>query len=219
MSGNFSIPKPCAKKWADFKGEGRARFCDSCQTYVHAIEQYSPGEWKQVEQDAPGRVCILLCGETLATPRSRRAILVGALLTAVAPLWAQSGRVRIHVTDATGAVVPLAQVSLLNADGKPTRTVGANDAGEVVWTDLPLGDAHFLVLVPGFNSLRLAVTFRNANEQTVEARLEVGTIGERVTVEPLVQPVRVAVPQTLNSPPVQAPISTPAKHRWWQIFR
>ena len=159
------------------EGEGRVRFCESCQTHVHAVEQYSSDEWEQVEQEATGRVCILLCGETTATPRSRRVVLIGALLTAVAPLWAQTGRVRIRVTDATGAGVPRAEVSLLDADDKPTRTVGANEAGEVIWTDLPLGDAHFVVIVPGFNSLRLAVTIRNANEQTVEARLEVAFIG------------------------------------------
>jgi len=219
MGGDFAILNPCAKKWADLAGEGRVRFCSGCQKHVHAVEQYSSSEWEQVEEEAAGRVCILLCGETLATPRSRRAILIGAMLTAVAPLWAQSGRVRIHVTDATGAVVPMAQVSILNADGKPSRTVRANDADEVVWTDLPLGDAYFLVLVPGFNSLRLAVTVRNADEQTVEARPEVGTIGERVTVEPIVQPVRVPPPQTLDSPSARAPVPKPAKRRWWQIFR
>jgi hypothetical protein len=197
MGGNFAVLNPCAKKWADLEGKGRVRFCDCCQTYVHAVEQYSPIEWKQVEQEATGRVCILLCGETLAAPRSRRAVLIGALLTAVAPLWGQTGRVRIRVTDPSEAAVPMAQVSLLHADDKPTRTVAANDSGEVLWTDLPSGDAHFLVIVPGFNSRKLTVTIRNGDEQTVEARLELGFIGTRVEVEPVqIQPPQALVPPT-----------------------
>jgi hypothetical protein len=215
VNQRFAILNPCSKRWVDLEGKGRVRFCESCQTHVHAVAEYSVGEWEQVEKKATGRVCILLCGETLAAPRSRRAVLIGALLTAVAPLWAQTGSVRIRVTDITGGGVPKAQVSLVDANEKPTRTAEANNIGEVVWTDLPLGDAHFLVSEPGFNSLRLVVTIRNANEQTVDARLAVGE--ERGLLE--VQPVRVPPPQTLDSPSLQAPISRPAKRKWWQIFR
>jgi Carboxypeptidase regulatory-like domain len=123
--------------------------------------------------------------------RIHRAILVGALLAAVARLWAQTGRVRIRVTDTTGAVVPMAQVSLLGADNQPMRTFSSNDAGETAWQDLPLGDSRFQVSMRGFNSQRLTVTVRDSNENTVEAKLEV-----------------VSLPGILR-----------AKRKWWQIFR
>ena len=43
-----------------------------------------------------------------------------------------AGRVRIRIEDATGAAVTEAQGSVLDRAGKPTRTVQANTAGEIV---------------------------------------------------------------------------------------
>lgn len=136
-------------------------------------------------------MCGFLGREALAAPRSRRAILLGALLAAVSPLWAQTGRVRIRVTDRTGTVIKTARVSLLGANGQPVRQLEADQVGEAVWTDLPLGDSHFTVTSPGFILLRLTVMIRNADEQIVDARLE-GFVGEIVPVK---------------------------RRRWWQIFR
>ena len=117
-------------------------------------------------------------------PRNRRAILVGALLTTVSPLFAQTGRVRIRVTDVTGAVVSGAEGSLLGADNKPKRTVRANDHGEIVWTDLPMGNCRFRVTMLGFRDRRLTVTLRNSDEVKIEAQLEVGALlGEVITVK------------------------------------
>ena len=127
-------------------------------------------------------------------PRSRRAILVGALLTAVSPLMAQSGRVRIRVTDSSGtAVVPRAAVSLLGEDDKPLRSLETDEMGETVFTDLPFGDSRLTVTCPGLKNLALTVTVRNSQEVRVDAKLEVGTmVGEVVAIKP--------------------------KRRWWHIF-
>ena len=110
----------------------------------------------------------------MAERRSRRAILVGALLTAVTPLWAQTGRVRIRVIDPLGSVVPMATVSLLGTFDQPIGTEVANDAGESVWTDLPLGFSRLRVIVPGFKSRLLTVTVTKGEEQLLDARLELG---------------------------------------------
>lgn len=198
--------------------------------HVHAVQNYSSGEWDQVQRESTGRVCILLCGETLAAPRSRRAILLGALLTAVAPLWAQSGRVRIRVTDPVGAVIPQAKVCLLGIDDQPIRTAFADDLGEILWADLPLGDSRFLVAVPGFKFRRLTVTVRDANETQMEAALEIGTIGDMVSIDPdqilahgggLLEPGQMPYAQTLDLPPEPAPTwpaPKPVKRKWWHIF-
>jgi len=55
---------------------------------------------------------------------------------------AQSGSVRICVIDLTGAVIPSAEASLLGGDGKPIRTAYANEAGEIEFADLPMGDSR-----------------------------------------------------------------------------
>ncbi len=107
---------------------------------------------------------------------------------------AQSGRVRIHVTDVYGAVVPGAEASLLGVDDQPTRTAYANEAEEIEFSELPMGDSRFSVRRPGFNNLRLTVTIRNADEMKVQAQLEVAYIvGEVVIPRP--------------------------KRHWWQMFR
>ncbi len=126
----------------------------------------------------------------------RRALLLGALLTAVAPLGAQTGRVRFRVKAPTGEAMPRAEVFLLGSHDKPIASVEANLAGEIVWTHLPWRDCHFLVSSPGYVSGRPTVIVRNSEEQLVEVTL--------------------AIPVERYYPPL--PVQ-PAKHRWWQIFR
>lgn len=116
-------------------------------------------------------------------PRSRRAVLVGARLTAISPLMAQTGRVRIRVTDPAGAVVPTAQASLLGPDDKPIRTARANEVGEIVFTDLPLGDARFAVVEQGFRTRRLTALIRNGEEVRVEAAFDGAFVGEILLVK------------------------------------
>jgi len=183
VSSQFSIPNPCPRKWTDLHGDGRRRRCDVCRTSVHAIDQYSPDEWNQIWRELDGHVCGVLCEESLSGPRSRRAVLVGALLTAISPLMAQAGRVRIRVTDPTGAVIPKAEVSLVGPDDKPTQTAVANDAGEIVFVGLPFGDCRFAVVAQGFNKRPLTVTLRNGDEVKIETFLEASIVGEFVVVK------------------------------------
>jgi hypothetical protein len=214
VTSRFAIVNPCPRRWADLRGDGRQRHCDFCRTSVHAVEQYSSEEWAQVWRESDGRVCGLLSGESPPEPRSRRAVLVGALLTAISPLMAQTGRVRIRVTDATGAVVTTAEASLVGADDKPTRTAQANGAGEIALMDLPFGDCRFAVVAPGFKKRPLTITIRNGDEVKIETALEVGSVGEFVMIESA----------SVKTPPVPAEISAPApeskrpKRRRWLIF-
>jgi hypothetical protein len=179
----FTILNPCSKRWADLPGDGRQRHCDVCQTSVYAMAQYSRDEWDEVWRESGGRVCGFLSEESPLARRSRRAVLAGALLTAISPLMAQSGRVRIRVTDGAGAVVPGAEVSLLGPDNQPTRTEKTNGAGEIVFQDLPVGDARFTIVEQGFQIRRLTVTIRNGDEVKIETTLDVGLVGEFVTVK------------------------------------
>jgi hypothetical protein len=233
VSSRLAIPNPCQKRWTDLQGDGRQRYCDTCRTPVHAMELYSQQEWDQVWRESNGRVCGLLCEESPAEPRSRRAVLVGALLTAISPLLAQAGRVRIRVTDPTGAAVSAARASLLGPDNKPTRTERANEKGEIVFVDLPFGDSHFAVDCMGFQTSRLTATVKNGDEEQIETTLQVGMVGEFVTVrkeavtikkpEPVANgsPISSPIPSDLPTAAVPAapPRTKPAKRRRWLIFR
>jgi len=140
---------------------------------------------------------------------------VGALLTAISPLMAQTGRVRIRVTDRTGSVITTAEASLLGSDGKPVRTVNANNAGEIAFMALPLGDSRLAVIAPGFSMRPVTVTVRNGDELKIEAMLEVGTVGGAVTIEPVSAELDAPAP-ALSTP---VPAAKRAKRRRWLIFR
>ncbi|MDP8982384.1 MAG: carboxypeptidase-like regulatory domain-containing protein [Acidobacteriota bacterium] len=197
MSSRFSIATPCPKKWTELQGEGRERYCDVCRKSVRALDQYSQAELDQVWRESDGHVCGLLSEESPPEHRTRRAVMVGALLTAISPLMAQMGRVRIRVTDVTEAVLPGAVVSLLGSDDKVMRTAQTDGVGEIVLTDLPMGDSRFTIAAPGFKTRALTVTIRNGDEVKIEAVLDVGptnmgVIVEEVPVKPKRRPWRIS---------------------------
>lgn len=205
MSEQLAILNPCVKRWTNLTGDGRKRFCGECQKFVYAIDQYSGPEIDDLRRNS-ATVCGLITGESLPAPRSRRAILVGALLTTISPLMAQSGRVRIRVTDSTGAGLFGAEVSLSGPDGKPQRTETADANGDVVLTDLPVGDLELSVACRGFNLRRLTLTIRGSEEVRVDAKLELGFVGEIVEVYPKSvsnsgSPGMMAVPSELDPRP------------------
>jgi len=123
-------------------------------------------------------------GTLAAPPCSRRAILVGALLTAISPLMAKSGRVRFRVDDQTGALAPGAEISLLNKENKAQSTMHADGAGEAIFTDLPMGVARFRVSSPGFPAIPVTVTIRNGKEVKVWATLFLPVVGEVIALPP-----------------------------------
>jgi len=149
VSGNFAILNPCGKKWSDLEGDGRARFCATCKTPVHFIADYSPSEWKKIWGESNGHVCGFL-GDSPGPRRNRRTIVVGALLAAVSPLFAASGRVKFRVIDRAGDPVPGASIAVLNSEGRVVQCSESDESGEATLTGLPLGDSRFAVTSPGF---------------------------------------------------------------------
>lgn len=183
MPPRFSILSPCSKRWSDLTGEGRKRFCPHCQSDVHALDQYSTEEIEALRRESLGRICGYLAEISRPPARSRRAVLVGALLTAASPLLAQSGRVRFRVTDWTGAPFPGADISLLNKD-EARLTLHTDTAGAVVFTDLPKGVARFTVASPGYRTIAVAVTISSGKEVKVWATITLPIIGEVIALPP-----------------------------------
>jgi hypothetical protein len=126
-----------------------------------------------------------------------RAVLIGALLAVISPLWGQSVPVRIQVRDPSGWMLPGAQVTLLWVKDQPIRTQTADKAGLLVWEDLPSGTSHFSVGMPGFVTQMLEVTVHSDDyEEKVDVTLQI----------PACNYLSDLLPQ-------------PSKRKWWQIFR
>lgn len=182
MSDSFVIVNPCARRtWGDLPGDERRRHCDVCHRDVHAIGRYTDEERRVLWRQARGRVCGLLPASPRILRPSRRQVLIGALLTLAAPLFAADGRVRILVKDPDGFPLPGAEVSLLDATDKVLETRTSDAAGAVVWTERRPGLHRFSVTLAGFESA-IVTAVASTDGEPVIAVLRVGFIGEIVTV-------------------------------------
>ena len=85
----------------------------------------------------------------MLTLRNLRISLLGATLLAIpasvatAPAWGQSqsinGTIRGQVTDASGAAIPGAEISITNAELGYSRKISSEGNGYYVLVNLPLG--------------------------------------------------------------------------------
>ena len=105
--------------------------------------------------------------------KTRFAVLIAGVLTAILPLLAQAASLRIRVTDPTGARVWTSSASLLGPDDKPKLTARANSVGEIIVTDLPPGEHRFVVSAPGFKKRLLTLTLSSNKKAMIETALEV----------------------------------------------
>lgn len=112
-------------------------------------------------------------------------LLLAVLLAGAVSLFAQSstGNIDGVVSDATGAVVPNATVTLTNkATGQP-RSTTSNAQGSYSAPALAAGDYEVKVEAGGFKSLVRDATVTPGSTTTVNAALSVGSASETVTVE------------------------------------
>ena len=87
------------------------------------------------------------------------------------------------VSDATGAVLPAAQVTASNIDTGLKRTTIANELGRFVLSELPPGSYEITVSLPGFETLvRKGITLTVGQLATLNLQMKVGGVGEQVVV-------------------------------------
>ena len=107
-------------------------------------------------------------------------------LTMATPSFAQkiTGTIRGTVTDATGAVVPGAKVTVINDATGLTRSASTTSAGIYAFAELPVGTYTVRVENTGFKAeIRSNVVLNVAEARTVDVALQTGDISEVVTVE------------------------------------
>ena len=132
----------------------------------------------------------------------------GAVLLAV-PAAAQvtSADVLGTVTDASGAIVAGAKVTLTNLGTHVSQTAVSNSAGDYTFSLLIPGSYSLTIAAPGFKSVIVpAVVIAAGDREREDARLVVGSVGETVTVTadtPLLQRETSSLTSVVTEQPVQ----------------
>ena len=96
------------------------------------------------------------------------------------------------VTDASGAVIPDATVTIVGDQTKLTRTLQTTDTGGYDFVNLPIGNYTITFTHAGFQTLNIPSIQVQANRTaTVNAALKLGEVGQTITVEetPLINAV------------------------------
>ena len=105
--------------------------------------------------------------------------------------FAQTGQLKGTITDGTGAVVPLAQMTLTNVDTGIRMDATTNEAGLYTFPLLQPGSYELSVRSEGFKPLtRGGIVMETNIVRTVDVQLELGEVTETITVEaaaPLLQ--------------------------------
>jgi hypothetical protein len=106
-----------------------------------------------------------------------------ALLAYTSGLHGQiTGGLRGTVSDATGAVVPKAKMTLTNLETNQVRTQTANDSGEFAFELLLAGDYEVKAEAQGFAAAVSRAQVRTGEETSVAFRLDVGQVTQSVEV-------------------------------------
>ena len=119
------------------------------------------------------------------SPLTRATIAGIVSLVLVCCVQAQTifGRISGTVTDASGAVVPGATVTVTNEATQQTRAVVTDEDGFYVATSLPVGTYRVIVEVPGFKkSAKTGSDLAADGRLTVDFTLEPGEVTESVEV-------------------------------------
>jgi hypothetical protein len=114
-----------------------------------------------------------------------------AFMLAVSPAFAgvslvaqsNTGSVAGLVTDATGAAIPKATVTISNPVSGLKRTTASDGTGRYTFLNLPYNRYHVEVAAPGFQTGTADAAVRTGSPVTADMKLAVGAAGDQITVE------------------------------------
>jgi hypothetical protein len=140
-------------------------------------------------------------------PRFLTTILLSWLLAI--PAFADlTGDVQGTVTDASGARVADAKITIKNASNGATRTVTTGSEGEFSLPQLEIGEYQITVEKTGFKSFTQHVVVRSGEKTRVDTVMQLGNVAESVIVEssatPTLDVASAQVSDSLNSEEVLA---------------
>jgi hypothetical protein len=94
-----------------------------------------------------------------------------------------TGQIVGTVTDATGAIIPGAAITITNTGTQAVRTTTSDNSGFFVVTNLPIGDYSVAVKKAGYGSAkRTGLSVVADAHLTADFQLQVGSVTEQVTV-------------------------------------
>jgi hypothetical protein len=122
-------------------------------------------------------------------------IALGILLSVATTAHAQTqttGQISGTAADASGAVIPSAQITVVNSNTGQTRTTESNAEGYYNVPLLDAGNYTVTITAKGFQTVRReGITVAVSRSVLVDFRLQVGAVQEKVTIyaqEPLIEP-------------------------------
>src|SRR5713101_7629386 len=114
----------------------------------------------------------------------RLLIAVGLVWLLALPAFADlTGDLQGTVTDATGAGVANAKVTLKNLRTGATRMVASSPTGEFSAPQLEIGEYSVNVEKDGFKSFSQQFVIRSGEKTRLDAQLQIGDVSEKVVVE------------------------------------
>ncbi|MFN2453120.1 MAG: TonB-dependent receptor domain-containing protein [Pyrinomonadaceae bacterium] len=135
------------------------------------------------------------------------ALLCSTHARVLAQSQALNGQIEGTVTDASGAVVPNAALTIVNIETGSTRTVNTDEAGVYRAPLLPLGTYRVTVEAPNFKKLvREGITLTTGQTATIALTLEAGGVSEVVTITqdaPLADPAKIDLGRVMNETEVR----------------
>jgi len=102
--------------------------------------------------------------------------------THAATLTGGNGRLSGQVTDASGAVVPNANVRLLDDTGKLVGTTNSDSSGNYSFSSLPTGQYRLELQSPGFRKNVISQLNVSPGENQMNSQLQVGSTAQTVEV-------------------------------------
>jgi hypothetical protein len=87
-----------------------------------------------------------------------------------------------RVTDASGAVLPGATVTIENTATGAVRSQPTGETGDYVFNLLPIGTYTVRIELSGFQSSSARVTLASGDRARVDAKLSLGSIAENIQV-------------------------------------
>jgi hypothetical protein len=126
---------------------------------------------------------------------------------ATVPSWGQSqsinGTIRGQVTDASGAAIPGAEITVTNAELGYTKKIASENNGYYVLVNLPLGTYTVTVSKANFSTAKFdQVVLTAGKEATLDSSLKVGNASDQIDVSATItniDPTTLSVQRTLDS--------------------
>jgi hypothetical protein len=141
----------------------------------------------QNEHQLGGMMGYKLCKQFAAAMNHVSVFCCLALLLFVTSARSQiagTGNIQGTVTDASGAVIPNASVSLIDQATQVKRTAVSNSVGAYIFPGIPIGTYNLQVAAPGFKtSLQTGIVLEVGSNIAVNASLQVGSADVKVEVQ------------------------------------